>query len=92
MTSEQTIDAVRDMARAIGGGKLDEAVNLATVKAVNADDGISTSATVKVIIKRENGKYRVKVQAAVKQNETDKLDDAEDAVDPAQMELKGVRK
>ena len=92
MTSEQTIEAVRDMGRALGCAKIEEAVNLATVKAVNGPDGIATSAAVKVTIKRENGKYRVKVKTAVKQAETDNLDDAEDAVDPAQMTLKGVGK
>ena len=91
MTAEQTIEAVRDMGRALGCAKLEEAVNLATVKAVNGPDGIATSATVKVTLTREGGKYRVKVKSSVKQAETENLDDAEDAVDPAQMIMKGVR-
>jgi hypothetical protein len=92
MTSEQTIETLRDKIVGLHGSQAIQAAALGAVKSVNGPDGVKTAVTVKVTVERISGKYVIVADAAVTQTKTDKLDPVEDGFDPDQLMLPIAKK
>jgi ribulose bisphosphate carboxylase small subunit len=91
MTSEQTIETLRDKINDLARAQVEQAAGMGAVRAINGADNAKTAVTVKVIVERIDGNYEMRAEAAVSQTQTDKLDPVEDGFDPDQLILKGVR-
>lgn len=86
--ADKTIETLQERVKALGYGGLDQGSGLAVVRAVNGKDGLQTTLTIKVSIRRVNSRYHLTRKASIRQAETDTLDEDAEVVDPAQLGLK----